>query len=147
MSTLCCRPLCAADVPAVAAIEAAVYDGWSADNIAAVQTAPAARAFVGCIAEQVVAFAAFTLVADEANLDALSVDASQRRQGAATVLLTHAFSALHAEGAASVFLEVRSQNKPALALYEQMGFTTCGLRKHFYEKPPDDAVLMTKLLG
>jgi len=38
---------------------------------------------------------------------------------------------------------VRESNAPAIALYEKLGFTTVGRRKNYYEKPREDAILMT----
>lgn len=41
------------------------------------------------------------------------------------------------------FLEVRESNAPARALYENCGFAVDGIRKNFYEKPVENAVLMS----
>ena len=40
-------------------------------------------------------------------------------------------------------LEVRSQNTPAIRLYEKYGFTVRGERKNFYREPTDNAKIMT----
>jgi len=47
----------------------------------------------------------------------------------------------------SYFLEVRQSNLPAIALYEKMGYKNIGIRKKFYEKPVEDAVIMSKNIG
>jgi len=39
-------------------------------------------------------------------------------------------------------LEVRCSNTPAISLYKRLGFTEAGLRKDFYSKPNEDAVIM-----
>lgn len=141
------RTMTSADIAAVAGIEASVDDGWGEVGVAAALAAPACRCFVACeAADKALAFAAFTLVADEANLDALSVAAAYRRKGAARGLLGFAFARLAEAGARCVFLEARSQNAPALALYEALGFVVCGRRGSFYECPDDDAVIMKKSL-
>ena len=59
---------------------------------------------------------------------------------------TFALEALKAEGAAVCFLEVRSRNTPALALYDALGFSRAGLRRRFFTNPPDDAIVMNRLL-
>lgn len=41
-------------------------------------------------------------------------------------------------------LEVRKSNQPAINLYEKNDYKKVGERKNFYEKPTEDAVLMTK---
>ena len=118
------------DIPAAAAIEAAVPDGWSARAISEYAAMDASRCFVAASGQGVCGFAAFTCVAGEANLDALSVAAHTRRCGAARALLGAAFRALREEGAACIFLEVRTQNAPARALYTSL----LGLHKPASEK-------------
>ena len=41
-------------------------------------------------------------------------------------------------------LEVRESNLPALALYRGHGFVRAGLRKNFYRKPVENALILTK---
>lgn len=43
-------------------------------------------------------------------------------------------------------LEVRESNTAARSLYGKMGFEIDGIRKSFYQKPTENAVLMTKVL-
>lgn len=53
-------------------------------------------------------------------------------------LLEDSFS----RGITSFTLEVRCSNEPAIRLYESLGFERAGLRKDFYSKPKEDAVIM-----
>ena len=39
-------------------------------------------------------------------------------------------------------LEVRVSNAPAIALYHKLGFHDEGIRKDFYSKPREDAIIM-----
>ena len=41
-------------------------------------------------------------------------------------------------------LEVRASNEAALALYGEMGFLPEGSRKNYYDKPKEDALILTK---
>ena len=43
------------------------------------------------------------------------------------------------------FLEVRQSNENAKKLYEKMGYKPIGTRKRFYEKPVEDAIVMSKM--
>ena len=47
-------------------------------------------------------------------------------------------------GAAVLQLEVRESNFAARRLYEKNGFEIVGKRKNYYEKPAEDAILMSK---
>ena len=40
-------------------------------------------------------------------------------------------------------LEVRASNAPAIALYRKHGFQAVGQRRNYYQKPDEDALLMT----
>jgi ribosomal-protein-alanine N-acetyltransferase len=39
---------------------------------------------------------------------------------------------------------VRASNDPAIRLYEKLGYARVGLRKGYYEKPREDAVIMQR---
>ncbi len=42
----------------------------------------------------------------------------------------------------SVTLEVRVSNEEAIHLYHKFGFKDCGIRKGYYSKPKEDAIIM-----
>lgn len=46
-------------------------------------------------------------------------------------------------GVTTMFLEVRESNTPARMLYLKAGFCEIGIRKNFYKKPAEDAVIMS----
>lgn len=47
-------------------------------------------------------------------------------------------------GMESFTLEVRESNAAAIHLYENLGFCTEGIRKNFYERPTENALIMWK---
>ncbi len=157
VSAFLCRAMRAEDVPACAAVEAAVPDGWNAAALAEELAQPAARLFVaeaagaqtpnGASPRPIAALAVFQLVCEEASLYTISTAPALRRQGAARALLQYAFAQLAAEGAQTVFLEMRAQNGAARALYASLGFVQTGMRRGFYTNPRDDAVLLQKSLS
>lgn len=144
------RPMRRQDLAACAALEQTAQDPWSAaqlaEELAGQQTGGAARLFVAAQTGRVLGLAVFQLAADEASLYTLTVAPVARRQGVARQLLGYALNALHAEGAAVCFLEVRASNLPALALYESLGFARAGMRRAFYQNPPEDAIVMNRTL-
>jgi len=80
-------------------------------------------------------FALGRAVADEAELLTLAVAPTARRQGFGRVLLEQFEQGAAARGAASAFLEVRSDNRPATRLYESTGYGLLGTRKGYYRAP------------
>lgn len=146
MEEFASRPMEAQDISGASAIEASVPDGWSERGVADALSSPARRCFIAHDARGAAGFCACTLAGGEANIDAVSVRADARRKGIGEGLLRTALRALKEEGASEVFLEVRSQNTPAVRLYEKLGFAPVGVRRGFYKDPPDDAVVMKKEL-
>ena len=45
-------------------------------------------------------------------------------------------------GIAHFTLEVRISNTGAIHLYEGLGFASAGVRKNFYDRPKEDAMIM-----
>lgn len=84
-------------------------------------------------------FALGKIAADEAELYQIAVLPEYRRQGIAAQLLTELHALLKEKGAACCFLEVRSRNAPAVALYESIGYKKISMRKGYYGD--DDAVI------
>ena len=66
------------------------------------------------------------------------------RRGIGAALLKALFAESERRGAAVLQLEVRESNLAARRLYEKNGFEIVGKRKNYYEKPAEDAILMSK---
>ena len=66
-----------------------------------------------------------------------------RRNGVGKALVEFLVNKMKAENAEFVTLEVRKSNQNAISLYEKCGFEKVGERRSFYEKPTEDAILMT----
>ena len=77
----------------------------------------------------------------EAELLRIAVLPEYRRKGLGEALLTHWLTEEEKAGSTHFFLEVRSENQGARALYEKMGFSPVGRREGYYTDPSDDAVL------
>jgi len=90
----------------------------------------------------VVGFCSFWRVLDELHINNLAVLPDFRRCGVATALLTHVLKQGRALGARRATLEVRRSNDPARVLYERFGFTVAGVRRAYYTKPVEDAVVL-----
>jgi [ribosomal protein S18]-alanine N-acetyltransferase len=91
--------------------------------------------------EAVIGFLSARRVADELEILDLAVLPGARRHGAGSALLLHTLDAARRSGARATFLEVASQNQPAVQLYTKHGFRTLDVRRRYYPSG-DDALLM-----
>jgi ribosomal-protein-alanine acetyltransferase len=82
----------------------------------------------------------------EWELENIAVAAISRRRGLATLLIQDLFRRARENNSHSIFLEVRESNQLAQTLYEKLGFKKSGLRKGYYQTPPEDAILYRRLL-
>ncbi|BCK58516.1 ribosomal protein S18-alanine N-acetyltransferase [Nocardia wallacei] len=79
----------------------------------------------------------------EAEVHTIGVDPGVHRAGIGTVLLRALLVEAGRRGG-PVFLEVRTDNAPAIALYEKHGFHIIGLRKNYYQPSGADAFTMRR---
>ena len=93
------------------------------------------------------AFVSYERVLDEAQIISVAVHPDKRRHGYAKKLLEAVFAIAEKEGVQLFTLEVRSDNKGAIGLYESLGFVCVGVRKNYYANPVSDALLMDLPIG
>jgi ribosomal-protein-alanine N-acetyltransferase len=145
------RPMTEADIPAVRAMEQAAclhpVHAWSEDNYRSSMRAGywvrvRCDAQSGAVAAVCVAMDGV----DEVHLLNIAVDRCYHGHGVASSLLTVLYERCRQRQAASLWLEVRPSNAPALALYRREGFADIGLRKNYYPAPSgrEDALVMKR---
>jgi ribosomal-protein-alanine acetyltransferase len=146
------RPLTAADLVYVAALEAQIHAApWTPGNFRDVLAA-GYSARVGEREGRIVAYGVLMLAPGEAQLLNLSVVPDARRAGLGGELLAQFLDDARRLGAEQVFLEVRAGNAPAIALYERAGFARVGRRTAYYPMaadggPREDALVMRRAVG
>ncbi|MEC7880986.1 MAG: N-acetyltransferase [Chloroflexota bacterium] len=74
----------------------------------------------------------------------IAVDSSHKREGVASSLLSEFL--VKEKVNSKVILEVANKNKAAIKLYKTFLFGVDGVRKDYYKDPPDDALLMSKII-
>lgn len=85
-------------------------------------------------------------VLDEGYINNVAVFPEYRRMGIGRALLNELDRQGRSRELSFMTLEVRESNGPAIALYTLCGFEQVGLRKNYYEKPKENAIIMTKFL-
>jgi ribosomal-protein-alanine N-acetyltransferase len=138
------------DVPAVMSIERATFpaDAWSEAMMRGeLDDQPRTRHYVvALIGDRIVGYAGLAAAADQADIQTIAVLAEHRRSGVGATLMTELLSEAVRRGVTEVFLEVRSDNPPAQAMYESFGFERLGLRRKYYDDGTD-AITMVRKLG
>lgn len=133
------------DAPAIACLEAACFSMPHSedqlirefgDGMHQVMIAEAGNAFAG--------FAEITVITDEGYIGNVAVGEKFRRQGIADRLM-NALDDIAADAQLRfISLEVRENNKNAIALYEKHGYTLEGKLKNYYSAPAENALIYTK---
>lgn len=96
--------------------------------------------------DAVVGYVGMMNVLDEGYISNVAVTSAYRRQRIADALIDELMVRAAELELVFVTLEVRESNGPAKALYAKHGFKEVGLRKGYYTKPKENAVLMTAYL-
>jgi [ribosomal protein S18]-alanine N-acetyltransferase len=89
-----------------------------------------------------VGFCSVWRVADELHINNLAVLPDFRRSGIGSALLRYVLQHGAEWGAVRATLEVRQSNDAARVLYERFGFTVAGVRRAYYSKPVEDALVL-----
>ena len=82
----------------------------------------------------------------QADIQTIAVAESARRQGLGRVLMLHLISQARSRRAREIFLEVRTDNPSAQALYLSLGFEQIAVRPKYYQPDGVDAIIMRLLI-
>src|SRR4051812_27468258 len=136
------------DVPAIVAIERAAFsDPWSARAFRDALDHPAV--YFACArrdGSEVVGYVVAWFVADEGEIANLAVAPDAWGTGVGRALLDAALDEGDRREIAAVYLEVRDSNERARGLYRSRGFEEVGRRRGYYQKPPEDAIVLRRTL-
>lgn len=138
-----------ADLDAVMRIEPTIYSHpWTRGNFSDSLNS-GYSAWVLEEKSEMIGYALMMMVMDEAHLLNLSIAKARQKQGLGRYLLQHMMTIAKRHKAANMFLEVRTSNVSAIALYENIGFNEMAIRRGYYPAHPEvsktgreDAILM-----
>lgn len=133
-----------ADTKEIAELEAELFSmPWSRQGFTDTLTMPNVLFLVAREEEELAGYCGIYMAADEGEITNVAVRPSFRRQGIGVRLVSELMEEAAAEGVTHFLLEVRESNEAAIRLYEKLGFSACGRRKRFYERPVEDALVMS----
>jgi ribosomal-protein-alanine N-acetyltransferase len=141
----CIRKATGADLAVLLALEEASFsDPWGEGDVTSYICRETAMCFTATDESGVVGYIIGTKIPPEGEIYRIAVRSDKRQRGIGYRLLSYALKTEIGHGVETVFLEVRSKNSPAIALYKAYGFSECGKRKNYYQNPSDDAIIMIK---
>jgi ribosomal-protein-alanine N-acetyltransferase len=131
------------DLNDVHQIECSIFSlPWSVDDFKGSISDPNNLYLVVEEKEAIIGYCGFWGVVGEGQINNVAVDQSYRGRGVGKLMLEELISRGRGMGLEAFTLEVRVNNKPAIALYHNLGFRDVGIRKNFYESPIEDALIM-----
>ena len=136
--------LCTTDLPRAFQIETRAHAfPWSEKTFASNQGERYLNLQLA-VGGEMAAFAITQVVLDEATLFNIAVDPAYQRRGLGRELLEAVIDEVEKRGVATLWLEVRASNAPAIALYESLGFNEADVRRNYYPTANghEDAIVM-----
>lgn len=140
------RPAVPADLPAILAIEQAVFgDPWGASSFESEFDDPYGWFTVAEDADgALVGYAMCRFISGEGEVMNIAVVPGWRGRGLGARLLDAGLAAAAAAGCEAMWLEVRVSNTAARRLYDSRGFELVGTRRRYYRHPVEDALVLRR---
>lgn len=133
------------DIEQMTAIEAQVFSQpWSRKSFEEALSYENLLFVVAVMDETVVGYCGLYMVLEEGNVINVAVKEEFRGRHMAQEMLTFLMEEGAKQNITAFTLEVREHNETALHVYEKLGFESVGIRKNFYEKPIENAIIMWK---
>ena len=131
------------DATAIAEMEEKIFnDPWVKKDIFSYICSDTGMCFSALDESGVVGYIIGRKIPPEGEIYRIAVREDKRQRGIGYRLLSYAMKTERGSGVETVFLEVRSKNTAARALYLAYGFKEMGIRRNYYQNPQDDAVIM-----
>lgn len=139
------RKMQKSDVPEVYEIEKEAFSiPWSENAFLESLELPHAMFLVAEYKGEIAGYVGMYHVFQEGDITNIAVKSSARGNGIAHALLEELQKQAIESGILDLTLEVRESNERAIHIYEKFGFKNVGIRKNFYEKPRENAIIMWK---
>ena len=132
-----------ADLFRIAEMERNIFsDPWSVSSCRGALENPCVYAVVAEDEDGIAGYGFLMGTQDEAEILRIAVDPEKRRRHIGNDILEDMLDFGEFEGYINIFLEVRSGNEAAIALYKKAGFEVINKRIGYYGNPKEDAIVM-----
>ena len=139
----------ASDIPEVKVLEDALFpvDAWTQEMFhnELAEVGISREVMVTRLAGKIVGYVSFRYVADEGDVVTIAVDATVQKQGVGTAMMDWLEATAKDRGIRNLFLEVRSDNIPAIAMYLARDFERIDLRRNYYDTGVDAYVMRKRI--
>ena len=141
-------------IQAVANIELLVqlHDAWTEQTLVEMLVQDSVSMLLVYAAEEradkVIGYCLYQVLFEQAEILRIGTHPDYQRQGIASQIFAKLNTELKNNQVESLLLEVRADNAPAIALYEQQGFAVIHRRKDYYQvphQPAIDALIMQRV--
>jgi len=139
------RAMMSGDLERVDELEHRLFaDPWPRGSFLDALADPRAVCLVAERGGDVAGYLVATALPPSAELQNLGTAPEQQRAGVGRALVESLIDTCRARGLRELALEVRVSNAAAQALYRTLGFRLVGLRRGYYRRPEEDALLMAR---
>lgn len=137
------RVMTMADIEAVYALECNCFSvPWSKDSLEKEIANKLAYYVVLEEHEKIIGYGGLWGILGEGEITNIAVDTAYRGKGYGSVIVRELIKYGEKEDFERITLEVRQSNVIAQKLYMKSGFKEIAVRKNYYQKPTEDAIIM-----
>lgn len=130
------------DIPALLELEQSFLAPWPKNYLEyELNVNPVNTFLVLTFMEKVIGFIDYWITFDSATISQIAISNEFRRKGLGTKLLKEMYDDCYAKRVRNITLEVRTENKSAIFMYEKFGFKNILVKPHYYDNG-DDAYYM-----
>lgn len=143
------RPMTTADVAAVKVIEDDLFpiDAWTQglflDELA--QVSKSREVAVAVVKDVIVGYASFRYVGRQGDVNTVAVARASQGQGVGKFLMDWLEDQARQHRVREIFLEVRSDNGAAIAMYKARNYERIDIRRNYYGNTIDADIMRKKV--
>lgn len=128
------RPMRWWDIPTVDSLERKLFpnDPWSIEQWWRELATLHNHYWVAEEDRKIIGYAGLSVQAPDSDVQTIAIDSEVQGQGLGALLLHEMLNRARELGVRSTFLEVRTDNTPAIALYSKAGFERISERRNYY---------------
>jgi ribosomal-protein-alanine N-acetyltransferase len=143
------RPMKHSDLTEVLKLEKALFpiDAWSEELFLAelAEVSISRDVSVADLDSQIVGYASFRYVGKQGDVNTVAVASDQQGKGIGTALMDWLESQAVLRNVREIFLDVRSDNEPAIKMYAARGYERIDIRRNYYGNAIDANVMRKRV--